>query len=109
RELKTHITILRGQERDASEFEVELPRRLALPFASLVFALIGTPLGMRSHRRSSSLGLAFTVLIVFFYYIVWNWLGVAAENGALAPAAAAWLPNIFFAATGLILIFTARK
>jgi len=109
RELKAHIGVLRNQGKEASDYEVELPRRFSLPFASLVFALIGTPLGMRSHRRSSSIGLGFTVLIVFAYYIVWNWLAIVAKNGALAPGAAAWLPNIVFALAGLTLIFTARK
>ena len=109
RELQAHIAALRSEDKDASDFEIELPRRFALPFAALVFTLIGAPLGMRSHRRGSSLGVGLTVLIVFFYYIFWNWLNVVAENGAVAPLLTAWLPNAVFACAGLALIFTARK
>lgn len=109
RELGKKIAVLYHLGQDATKYEVELPRRIALPFAALVFALIGTPLGMRSHRRSSSLGVALTVLIIFLYYIVWNWLSTTAQSRALLPALAAWIPNIGFALAGLILIFTARK
>ena len=110
-QLKTQIATLRreGNEKDVIDYEVELPRRLALPFAALVFAIIGTPLGMRSHRRGSSLGVALTVMIVFLYYIFWNWLAITAENGALSPCVAAWLPNAIFTGAGAVLLLTARK
>jgi len=109
RELKLHIALLRRQDQEAGKFEAELPRRFSLPFASLVFALIGTPLGMRSHRRSSSLGVGLTILIVFLYYVFWNWLRIVAEEGAMAPLLAAWLPNLAFAGAGLALILGVRK
>ncbi len=109
RELQQQIGLLRHQGEKTAEYDAELPRKVSLPFAALVFALIGTPLGMRSHRRGSSLGLGLTLLIVFAYYILWNWLSMAARNGALAPAVAAWLPNVLFATAGLVLILSARK
>jgi lipopolysaccharide export system permease protein len=109
RELQYHIADLKRQEEDAIAFEVELPRRISIPFACLVFALIGTPLGMRSHRRSSSPGMALTLLVVFFYYVMFYALGYAAWNHVLSPTIAAWLPNGVCAAIGLGLIFTARK
>jgi lipopolysaccharide export system permease protein len=109
RELQLRITEMQLQGEDPVAFQVELPRRISIPFACLVFALIGTPLGMRSHRRSSSPGMALTLLVVFFYYVLFYALGYAAWNHALSPDIAAWLPNGVCAAIGLGLIFTARK
>jgi lipopolysaccharide export system permease protein len=108
-ELRKQIALQRSQHVNAGLFEVELRRRVSLPFACLVFALIGTPLGMRSHRRSSSIGVGLTLIIVFAYFIVSQWLGIIGEGGALDPITAVWLPNLFFALAGLILIATARK
>ena len=111
-ELKDQIALLRRQGNSAALFEVELHRRIALPFAALVFTLIGTPFAMRSPRRSSTmgaLGAGVTIMIVFAYFIVSNWLGIMGENGSLNAFAAAWLPNAAFAIVGLVLIFSARK
>jgi lipopolysaccharide export system permease protein len=108
-ELRAQIKLLRSQKESPALFEVELYRRVAVPFAALVFALIGMPLGMRSHRRSSSLGVGLTIIIVFTYYVFSQWLGIIGEGGQMHPLAAAWVPNGIFALTGLVLIFTARK
>jgi len=70
--------------------------RQALPFACLVFALVGAPSGIRPVRSSSSGGVAISVFIVLIYYFfvaVCNSLG---EHGAIAPTIAAWFPNLFF-------------
>jgi len=109
RELQLRIAEMQRQGEDPVAFQVELPRRLSIPFICLVFALIGTPLGMRSHRRSTSPGMALTLLVVFFYYVLFYALGYAAWNHALSPAIAAWLPNGLCALIGLGLIVTARK
>jgi lipopolysaccharide export system permease protein len=109
RELQTQIADLQQQQEDPIAFQIELPRRISIPFVCLVFTLIGTPLGMRSHRRSTSPGMALTLLVVFFYYVLFYALGYAAWYHTLSPDLAAWLPNIVCSGVGLVLIFTARK
>jgi lipopolysaccharide export system permease protein len=109
RELKEQIADLKHQHEDPIAFQVELPRRFSIPFVCLVFTLIGTPLGMRSHRRSSSPGMALTLLVVFFYYIFFYALGYGAWYHAVSPDLAAWLPNVVCSAVGLVLLFTSRK
>lgn len=113
-ELRAQIALQKQQKKVEGQenpglYEVEYYRRTALPFACLVFTLIGTPLGIRSHRRSSSIGIGLTLIIVMAYFIASNLLGRSGESGALDPVAAVWLPNIIFALAGIILITTARK
>ena len=105
-ELGAHIVELQRQGADINELAVQLHQKLAVPFACLVFALIGAPLGLRSPRSSSSgLGLAFAVMIIFCYYLVWHYLAVVGEQGILPPALAAWLPNVLTALVGGVLIW----
>ena len=107
RELRDRIAVLmeRGvRDSKLYELQVQWHHRLSVPFSCLIFALIGAPLGVRSHRSSASFGLGLAVLIVFVYYVIWHYLAVAAEQGSVNPLAAAWAPNLVGAAVGAALI-----
>ena len=109
RELREHVQQLTRQGRKATKLELTLYHKLSIPFACLVFALIAPPLGMRSHRGSSSIGMGIAVLIGFGYYVVWHYLSAVAQQGLVSPLWAAWLPNVVGAAIGLGLILNVRK
>jgi lipopolysaccharide export system permease protein len=108
-EIKQIIRAALRENRPVVKLELALQRRFAIPFASLVFALIAPALGIRSHRGSSSIGLGLAILIGFGYYVLWNYLSVAAEQGVLSAAWASWLPNIIVGAVGVGLILRVRR
>ena len=70
---------------------------LAFPTASLIFCLLGVPLGIVSKRSGRIGGFAVGALVVVAYYI----LNVACEflvtTVTIPPFAGAWLPNGLFA------------
>jgi lipopolysaccharide export system permease protein len=76
---------------------VEHYKDLAFPTASLVFCLLGVPVGIVSKRSGRIGGFAVGVLIVVAYYV----LNVACEflvtTLVIPPFAGAWLPNTIFA------------
>lgn len=109
RELREYIRLAIHQQRPTAQLELTLHHKVSLPFACLVFALVAPPLGMRAHRGSSAIGMGLAILLGFAYYVVWNYLSILAQQGALAPLWAAWLPNIAFAVVGLALILRVRK
>ncbi len=109
RELQQHVRQLTQQGRKSTELELTLYHKLSIPFASLVFALIAPPLGIRSHRGSSSIGMGIAILIGFGYYVVWHYLSAVAQQGHLSPLWAAWLPNVVGGAVGVALILGVRK
>jgi lipopolysaccharide export LptBFGC system permease protein LptF len=49
------------------------------------------------------------ILIGFGYYVVWHYLSAVAQQGAITPFWAAWLPNVVTAAVGMGLILNVRK
>lgn len=109
KELKQHIAVLQREYVKTSEYEVELHHRLSVPVASLVFALIGTPMGLSPHRSSSSIGLGLSIIIIFIYYIFMA-IGTALGQGGAIPAVwAAWFPNIIGLVAGAFLIRRAAK
>jgi lipopolysaccharide export system permease protein len=109
RELKESIQFALRQHEPTLEMEVMLHQKFAIPFASLVFALIAPPLGIRSHRGGSAIGLGVAILIGFGYYVTSNYLSVVAQQGHLSTLWAAWLPDIVTAAIGVGLILKVRR
>ncbi|MDR3566014.1 MAG: LptF/LptG family permease [Negativicutes bacterium] len=103
-ELKQRIALLRLAKTATAVYEIELHQRLTIPLASLVFALIGVPLGVAPHRASSSAGLSISIAIIFIYYVVMTYTTAWAQGGYLPAFFAAWTPNIIGIGAGLFLI-----
>jgi lipopolysaccharide export system permease protein len=92
-----------------NELWVQWHQKLSVPFASVVFVLIGAPLGLKPQRSSSSLGLGLSILIIFVYYLVMFISMALGQTGTLPPWLAGWLPNTIGASIGLGLIWRAAK
>ncbi len=56
-------------ERERMRYLVELNNRTALGFGCFAFALVGVPLGLRSRRRESPIGVALSLTVLFVYYL----------------------------------------
>lgn len=109
KELKAQIRIMKTQYVDTSKFETELYQRITVPMASLIFALVGVPLGLQPTRNSSSAGFAMSVIIIFFYYALMTMANAIGRSGALSPMLAVWIPNVVGLIAGLFLIRKASR
>jgi lipopolysaccharide export system permease protein len=88
---------------------IEYNRRLALPTACLVLALVGIPLGLSSKKGGKSSGFVITILLVFLYYSI-SLIGVSfARQGRISPAAGVWLADVVFLAGGLFLLWQSER
>jgi lipopolysaccharide export system permease protein len=82
---------------------VEWHRRFALPFASIVFALIALPLStqpmwsLRSHGFAGSLG------VILSYYLLLTVGEALGKRGNMPPLLALWIPNLILGSVGLLL------
>ncbi|MBQ1511636.1 MAG: LptF/LptG family permease [Selenomonadaceae bacterium] len=109
KELRAQIKIMQTQFVNTNELQAELYQRVTVPMASLVFALIGVPLGLQPTRNSSSKGFAMSVIIIFLYYAVMTLSNAIARAGAIPPIIAVWIPNIIGLVVGSILIRRASR
>jgi len=82
--------------------------RLAAPWTCLVVVFIAIPFGAQSGRRNLFFGVAGSIAICFSYFVLQQISLVFGMNGHLPAWLAAWLPNLFFAAVGIILILRTR-
>jgi lipopolysaccharide export system permease protein len=104
RELAAHVKRLQAtgaSGRELNELRVMWHQKLAVPFACLVFALVGAPMGLAPQRGSSAIGLGLSVLVIFVYYVLMFVSMAMGQTGALPAGVAAWLPNVVAASLGL--------
>jgi lipopolysaccharide export system permease protein len=96
-------------EKQIYKYEVEVNKKFSIPFACIVFVLIGAPLGIKS--RKGSFGVGFSVSIGFFL-LYWACLiggEELADRQLVSPALAMWFPNIVVGAAGIILTYRTIK
>lgn len=96
------------RDKDPLEYERQLHRRYALPFAPFVFALVGVPLGLRKSRGARSWGALACVALAFVYYLLLSFGKILTSEG-LPPSVALWLPNLMFAALAIPLLRRASR
>ncbi|MFQ5896645.1 MAG: LPS export ABC transporter permease LptF [Candidatus Methylomirabilia bacterium] len=89
-------------------YEIELHRRVALPLAALVFALVGFALGARSDRGGRAIALGGSLAIVVTYFILLTSLEGIALAQRMPSWLAIWAPNLLFTAFGVVLLSAPR-
>jgi lipopolysaccharide export system permease protein len=104
KELREQINIMKSQYVDTKKLEIELYQRFTVPMASLMFALIGAPLGIQPNRSSSSIGFGISIIIIFIYYTLMTLAGAIGQNSFIPPVIAVWIPNIVTLIAGIYLI-----
>ncbi len=90
-------------------YEEEYHRRIALPVAPLLLALIGVPLGIRRTRGARSYGILICVALVFTYYMLLSAGGYFAESEMLPTWLAIWIPNLVFGFVAVLVLLRARR
>lgn len=81
----------------AREAEIELHRKLAFALASVVFGVLGVPLGVAGAGGARGRGLTASVASALLYYFVFGGAVALARQGSLPPALVLQLPNTAFA------------
>ncbi|NLN17586.1 MAG: YjgP/YjgQ family permease [Firmicutes bacterium] len=103
RELGKHIQLFAGSGVNLTPVLVDYHLKLALPLASLIFALLAAPLGTWSSGRF--FGITASLIVVFAYYVLTALCRSLGINAVLPPLAAAWAPNGALAALGAYLLW----
>ena len=97
------------RRQDPVYYQLQLERRAALPFAPLLFALLGVPLGTRRKRGGHSFSALLCAAVAFGYYGLLTLGQRLAIDGEISPAAALWLPNAACALAAALLSWRARR
>lgn len=96
-ELGQNIALFARSGIDVSPFLVDYHLKIAKPFASLLFLLLGVPLSFSpNRRRPQAVAVGISVLITLSYYVITPFFRSLGVNGILPAALAAWTPSLLF-------------
>ncbi len=96
---------MRGEEETVNKYQVEINKKYAIPFACLIFVLVGCPLGVLT--RGGNFGIS-AMISLGFYIVYWVTLiggEKLADRNILSPAVAMWAGNIVFGVVALLLTY----
>ena len=88
---------------------VEIHKKFALPIASIIFVLIGAPLGIRLKGGNIGMSMAISLMFFILYYILIVGSEQLADKNQLNPILSMWLPNIIVLIFGGIWIFNSKN
>jgi lipopolysaccharide export system permease protein len=107
--MRINTTLANGMENflcsSINKYLVELHKKFSIPFASVVFILIGAPLGMMAKKSGFAVSPAFSL---GFFIIYWAFLiggEEFADRGLLSPALSMWLPNLVLGCLGIFICY----
>ena len=106
RQAKRYLSLIQdsGRTTDIAKFAVRIQQKYAFPVICLVFAAIGTALGVKYSQVNISKAFGLCVGIVFLYYFLGFSFGSLGITGTISPFWAAWIPNILGAIAGIAIL-----
>ena len=107
-QLSDHVTALQAGGFNVIPYVVSLHRKLAFPFVTLIMALIAVPFAVTSGKHGAMYGIGAGIVLAILYWTAISVFAAIGSGGLMAPALAAWAPNILFGCAALYLLLTVR-
>ncbi|MEO0141914.1 MAG: LptF/LptG family permease [candidate division WOR-3 bacterium] len=101
-------SVIKSKNQNLSRYLVEFHKKFSLAFISLVFLLIGAPLGYL-FKRGGIAGILLGIILFSLYYILLLTGEEFAAKRGFSPFLGMWLPNFILVVPGLILYILAEQ
>ena len=105
RGISNDFRLINNYTNSMNRYLVELHKKFSIPFASIVFILVGAPLGIMARRGNFAISSAISL---GFFIIYWAFLIAGeqlADRGSISPFLSMWLPNFVLGVLGCYLIY----
>jgi lipopolysaccharide export LptBFGC system permease protein LptF len=107
-ELKRYIGVLQASGYHVVPYMVQLQRKVAFPFVTLIMTLLAVPFAVTTGRSGAIYGVGAGIVLALVYWTMLSIFGAIGAGGWISPTLAAWAPNIFFGAAATYLLLTVR-
>lgn len=105
-EIRYRLSQSKGQAPQYLRLLQDEYRNLAFPVSTLLFGLVGVPLGIVVKRSGRTGGFAVGIVIVICYYVLNVVADFSVSKQFLFPFAGAWFPNVIL---GLVTVLLFRR
>jgi LPS export ABC transporter permease LptG/LPS export ABC transporter permease LptF len=107
-QLKRYIDELSASGFNVVPLTIDLQKKLAFPFVTVVMTLLAIPFGMTAGKRGTLYGIGIGIVLALSYWILGGAFAAVGKAGILGPIMAGWAPNILAAGGAAYLLLTAR-
>ncbi len=110
RQLKNEFNLITSYVKSRNKYTVEMHKKFSLPFACILFVLLGASLGTMAKRGgfAVSTSLSFGFFLVYYIFLIGG--EELADRNLVNPAIGMWTPNAIFLVISLYLtLHTVRE
>jgi LPS export ABC transporter permease LptG/LPS export ABC transporter permease LptF len=107
-QLQQHISELASSGFNVVPLTVDLQKKLAFPFVTVVMTLLAIPFGMTTGRRGTLYGIGIGIVLALSYWLLSGAFAAVGKAGLIGPVLAAWAPNVIGAGSAAYLLLTTR-
>ena len=107
-DLSRFIEALERSGGDANELRVERALKIAIPITCIIIALFGAPLATSTQRGGAAYGIGVSLGTTIVFLMMIQLTKAIGEKGIVNADLAGWIPNLVFAAIGIVLMSRVR-
>ena len=94
RQLKNEYNLIKSYKKGMNKYKVEAHKKFSIPFACILFVLLGAPLGILAKKGGFAISTAFSFGFFLLYYILLITGEELADRNHVSPEIGMWMPNL---------------
>jgi lipopolysaccharide export system permease protein len=107
-QLSRYVTQLKASGYHAVPYMVQLQRKVAFPFVTVIMTVLAVPFAASMGRSGAMFGIGVGIVLSIVYWTALSLFGALGAGGWISPMLGAWAPNILFGAAALYMLLTVR-
>ncbi|MGB9701794.1 MAG: LptF/LptG family permease [Candidatus Kapaibacteriota bacterium] len=107
--VQANINMIESIRKRQNQYIVEIQKKYAIPFACLIFVLIGAPLGIVIRRGNFGLSAILSLAFYIFYWVFLIGGEKLADRDFISPTLSMWSANIIIGIVGIILTIRVNR
>jgi lipopolysaccharide export system permease protein len=109
KEIETQVNTNKSYIRQIDRYRVEIHKKYSIPFACVIFVLIGSPVAIRTGKSGMNMAIGLSMLFFLVYYVCLIGGEKLADRGIVSPIMAMWSPNVIFGVLAVLLLRNAAR
>ena len=93
RQMKNDFNLIKSYNKGKNKYKVEAHKKFSIPFACILFVLLGAPLGVMAKRGGFAISTALSFGFFLLYYILLITGEELADRNHVSPEIGMWAPN----------------
>ena len=94
RQIKNEFGLIQSYEKSKNKYGVEIHKKFSIPFACILFVLLGAPLGVMAKRGGFAVSTSLSFIFFLLYYVILLGGEKMADRNIVPAVVGMWSPNL---------------